>query len=94
MNGYNGWTNWQTWQIPLWIDNEYALYQDKVQFLKRSVNTMYPIDADTVKQFVCDTFAEIGWTSGTPDMDPGDMDKVDWVEIAEHWQDEARELVE
>lgn len=80
---YNGWRNWETWNVQLWLDNDYALYLRKVDFLKSSID----INADTVKDFVSDIFP-----AGTPDMEvKGEMSKVDWDEIADHWHLEREE---
>jgi hypothetical protein len=78
---YNGWTNWETWQINLWLDNEEPLYREKVRFLKRG-----DLKDDRVESFCREQFPE-----GTPDMDPGDMNKVNWEEIGESFRREAEE---
>lgn len=35
---YNGWTNWETWHTSLLIDNEYDLYQKKVELMKNKAS--------------------------------------------------------
>jgi len=35
---YNGWTNWETWHVALLIDNEYDIYQKKVELVKRKAS--------------------------------------------------------
>lgn len=32
---YEGWTNWETWHTALLIDNEYDIYQKKVELVKK-----------------------------------------------------------
>lgn len=34
MGEYNGWTNWETWHTALLIDNEYDIYQKKIELVK------------------------------------------------------------
>lgn len=81
---YQGWANWETWNVALWCDNEEAIYRDRV---KRG-----PMDADETENFVREWFP-----AGTPDMtrmvDPYDRDaiKVNWAELAEHWNSEFEE---
>ena len=79
---YNGWTNWETWQVPLWIDNEYTLYQVRMAQERREEWT-----AKTVEYF-----ARSYMPDGTPDMDSAaDYDAVNWTEIAENWNYDREE---
>jgi len=78
-DGYNGWTNYETWNINLWIDNEEPLYRDKMRFIRSTALT-----AKRVEAYCREVYPE-----GTPDMDPGDMDKVDWEELTEAWERES-----
>ena len=87
MTKYNGWTNWETWQVPLWIDNDEGTYRTKREALRRYRSV--GIDNISARHI-----AEGIFPDGTPDMEPGDMDKVDWAEIAEHWEDERQEMLE
>jgi hypothetical protein len=80
-NTYNGWTNWETWQINLGLDNEEPLYRDKVRFIRAG-----KLDDASVEEFCREYFP-----NGTPDMDPGDMGKVNWEEIGESFRREAEE---
>lgn len=83
---YNGHANYETWNVCLWVDNEYPLYLKKVRLLDRVTK---PITAEYVKGFVD------GYMGGiTPDVvDPDDMLKVDWGEIAESWETERQEQI-
>lgn len=87
-HGYNGWANWETWNVNLWLDNEEPLYREKVRFLRRG-----NIDNITVKAFCKEQFPD-----GTPDMQSDEHEtvaqqwaKVDWSELAEAWEAEAKE---
>lgn len=79
--GYNGWANWETWQINLWLDNEEPLYREKQRFLRRGALDDSQVEAWCREQF----------PSGTPDMDPGDLEKVDWAEIGDSFRSEAED---
>ena len=35
---YQGWTNWETWHTALLIDNEYDIYQKKVELVKKKAS--------------------------------------------------------
>lgn len=80
MSDYNGWTNYETWNIPLWIDNEYSIYQDRMVRLKPGSRwTARGVEA----------FARYRFPDGTPDMDgAADYAKVNWQEIADNWNEE------
>lgn len=89
MSDYNGWNNWETWNVNLWVDNEEPLYREKVRFLRCG-----NITAETVERFCNDVFDN----NGTPDMRTDEREtvaeqwaKVDWEELTEAWQSEAKE---
>jgi hypothetical protein len=80
--GYNGWVGngdresaWATWNMALWADNDYAIYMERASKVFTT--------ASDVEAFCCTYFPK-----GTPDMDPGDIDKVYWEEILEAWEAE------
>jgi hypothetical protein len=35
---YQGWTNWETWHTALLIDNEYDIYQKKIELVKKKAS--------------------------------------------------------
>lgn len=80
---YNGWTNWSTWQINLWLDNEEPWYRAKQSFLRSGNN----ITEASVEAFCEDMFGG----KATPDMDPSDWSEVNWDELAEAFEYEAKE---
>jgi hypothetical protein len=84
---YNGWSNWETWNVNLWFDNEYALYQDKVEFITQGRGRLSVRD---VKDFVEYTFP-----NGTPDMDDvNEMNNVDYKDLTESWNMKYEEYQE
>lgn len=83
-NTCNGWTNWSTWQINLWLDNEEPWYRAKQSFLRRYAGQM---TEELVERFCEEQFGQ----KATPDMDPGDWLEVNWEEITEAFENEAKE---
>jgi hypothetical protein len=39
---YEGWKNYATWNVSLWINNDYALYQGAVEFMKANPESKHP----------------------------------------------------
>ena len=80
-NGYEGFGDrdsaWATWNAALWMDNEESIYRDR----RRRMGMLYT--DDRVKEFFMEYFP-----TGTPDMDPGDVNQVNWSEILESWEAE------
>jgi hypothetical protein len=33
---YNGWKNYETWNVSLWINNEQAIYENAVAFMREA----------------------------------------------------------
>jgi hypothetical protein len=75
---YNGWSNWETWNMALWLDNDEGFYSLRRRFANRANSNIQAFLAD-----FCSPYA-----NGTPDMDPGDISKVNWDEITDAWGDE------
>ena len=81
---YQGWTNYETWNVELWINNEEALYREKIRWIRRATH----ITAQNVEALCRDMLPD-----GTPDFDDvSDFDKVNWHEIADSWLEEEAEL--
>lgn len=73
---YNGWSNYETWNVALWAGNDEKSY--------KYVRANMPYTAAKAESIAREMYSE-----GTPDMDnPADMDKVNWQEIAESWNEE------
>ena len=90
---YNGWANYATWNIPLWIDNEYGLYMEKVRLLETMDREVTEEDVREMARFA------FGETMETPDLkgndwEGGRIEDVDWSEIAENWEEERLELLD
>jgi hypothetical protein len=75
---YNGWTNWETWNVDLWMTNEEPNYDH----LYREANSL-TLDGSDAERIVQEVYPD-----GTPDMDPGEMDNVNWDELAASWNEE------
>lgn len=78
---YNGWANWSTWNAVLWVDNDEALYKERIRWGRREEWT-----GDRVADFFNQFFPH-----GTPDMDEQFPNDIDWDEIARNWNDEENE---
>lgn len=76
---YQGWTNWETWNMALWADNEEAMYKDRVATQKK----IKKWDANSVKKFLLGYYPK-----GTPDMEPKEISKVNWKEIADSFNED------
>lgn len=73
---YNGWANYETWNVVLWANNEEPTY--------RAMLCRRPYSGRTAREFLEEIFP-----NGTPDMKgPQDYDEVDWIEVAEAFNEE------
>ena len=91
MADYNGWSNWETWQVPLWVDNEESSYKQK-RYLLRTLGAGECTGEDAKNIFDV-VFPAESFPFGTPDMERGDLGKVNWDEIAVHWEEERQEIL-
>ena len=85
----NGWTNYATWSVNLWIDNDVAWYYAKRDLLKRRKR---PVTGATVRNFYRN---EMDGT--TPDIETMKRNRerygrVNYREIASHWEEERQEM--
>lgn len=67
--------------MALWVDNEEHIYRAKCRKF-----TISEVSVEAVKYFCLEWFPD-----GTPDMDPGELEHVNWEEIAESWAAEFKE---
>ncbi len=89
MAEYNGWTNYGPWNVNLWVDNEEPIYRAKIEMLR---NRKRPVTGECVRLFYN---REMGGT--TPDLDEMRRGKerfgrINFGEIAGHWETERQEL--
>ncbi len=89
--GYNGWANYETWAVGLWVDNEQALYYEKIELTCRFTDddSSYRC-AQAIKEWIESMQPDLG-ASLWSDLLGGAMSEVDWGELADHWLAEARE---
>lgn len=86
---YNGWTNYETWNVNLWIENDEPLYREKREYIGRMKRPVEPADVEC--------FFDTAMCSTTPDFDNitergESLDPINFAEIAEHWEEERREM--
>ena len=77
---YNGWTNWETWHTALIIDNEYDLYEKKVELIKR--NASLSEFKEGLKK--AETITRRYWKENSKENPEGwgkTFDRVNWQEI-------------
>lgn len=90
MSKYNGWANRSTWLVNLWIDNEESTYRYRME---RLAGRHIPVTAAWAREvgtfFLTVSVAAPGFAS-----DGGNLDEVDWEEIAEHWESDRLEAIE
>ena len=73
---YNGWTNWETWNVDLWMTNE-----EETQSM---IASGQPYTPESAKELFLSVYPE-----GTPDFDEGEMENVNWEEVAKSWNKDA-----
>jgi len=64
MPKYQGHKNWNHWNVSLWIDNEYPLYQAKLEAI-RQARTL-----DEAATLLCYALRAALWERGTPAQTP------------------------
>ena len=72
-----------TWNFPLWIDNDYGLYMQKIEMLQELGRPVKPSD---VKEF-CQYYI------GNKTRDGAKLSDVDLVEVASNWEEERQEWI-
>ena len=85
---YNGWTNYETWNVNLWLG-------DEEDFRDRAMNAEDLYQAEGALRDWVEEVAEIlvpGSVEGSSfvnDLFGTALSKVNWIEIAECYRDEA-----
>ena len=93
-NDYNGWTNYPTWNINLWLKEGFFGHPDEllkqIRKLKSQTVSYVAATASFLKNLVYESRSVLGHDSWpTPDLDPQDLEKVNWYELAECWSMDA-----
>lgn len=70
---YEGWKNHPTWSVALFFDNDYPSYQAMIAH-------PHPFTRAAAK-----TFALRHWAKARREGFKINLSKVDWTEIADHW---------
>lgn len=42
MSDYNGWKNRETWNVSLWLNNDYDMYLEAVEYMKKNWKAVNP----------------------------------------------------
>ena len=76
---YNGWANYETWNVALYINNEYAMYQTAVEWVRDRLDMgydslSYDIFRHTLNELFGDKTADGVWW---------DDDTLDHAELTE-----------
>ena len=72
-----------TWNFPLWVDNDYDLYQAKMRLLKQLSRANRRVGRLDVYRFL---IANIGYIS----QDGAKIDDVDLASVASDWEAERQ----
>ena len=72
---YQGFANWETWLIALTFDNDRNLYNE-------TQNHFYHMTAEQAEALV-----RLWCPNGVEGMEVGDLDVVDFADLAEHWNE-------
>ena len=83
-SGYNGWTNYETWVVSLWLDNDEATHYEARSIVHGTTNYQA---ANNLKDWVTDMAPDLGGTLWA-DLLGAALSEVDWLEIAENYQEE------
>lgn len=79
---YNGWSNEETYQTSLILQNSYYLYEKAMRFKEAS------IDSEVLAYKLKDLVKEMLREDEKISKNIGDIDKVDFKEIAQAFYDE------
>ena len=86
---HNGYTNKPTWAVCLWINNDESL-QSQVLALAAG-NDKYNV-SQLIEHLFTDTYYPLDKASVYMDLLNWALAYVDWIEVAEHFIESAKEL--
>lgn len=92
---YNGWSNYETWAVKLWMDNEYATYQDSRELAREVVEHPEVYGRGTydlaliLRERSDQDRPELG-ASVWSDLLSSALSEVEWHEIAESLIEEIK----
>lgn len=90
---YNGFVNKATWLVCLWVDNEYEIYKQRVEWQRGHGGT---VTGGQAMEFVNRMLIYDSLRGLVSDMEWGDGEDiagtrwqdVNWKDVAEHWSEE------
>lgn len=103
--GYNGWRNFETWSTALIVDNDEALYRQRLELVAavevKPSESLTPVEArryataEALREWITGEVLEP--TSDEPlsylwtQLVDAALAAVDWAELAEAWLEELEE---
>ena len=96
---YQGYANYETWAVALWLDNDGALYDERLSVIDRAITEPDPERPHRTEKWAVADALE-AWVKGlAPDLGPtlwndllnASLGHVDWAELADGYLAEYRE---
>ncbi len=88
---YNGWANYETWLVALWLDNGQGTQNEARRIVRRATSDYRA--ADMLKEYVSELVDPEEKIQGlAADLMNAALSEVEWVEVAQHYQDDDIQL--